>query len=369
MDARTGSSEARRIAVEDAVRQAKPDVVIPGAVLDAWVVLDALKRKGGPRIVYGLPGVALNSSSYVARHAASIDAAFGVSPFTARLLRDYCRIPEDRVFLVRTGVHVGEKQASCEVHRPIRLLYVGRFDPDKGVLDAVRLVDELIARKVEFRFTLVGDGVHKTELLAVASKHPDQVLVRPPVPQTTLYDEIYPDADAILLFSPVEGLPNAVLEGMSHGLVPIVSDFDGRRDLGVLEDDVTALVFPVSDVQGAANRIQELVRTDGLKERLGTSARQLIIRERSVERMTDDFVHVLERALEGPPRLSAAPIVPFEGRSRLRSLVGPRMAERIRKLLGRSFVHPDASEWPLIDNVEPPDRESEETRLRQAIAG
>lgn len=353
IDARTGTSEGRRFAVEDAIRRVRPDVVIPGAVLDGWIVA---ARTEGPRIVYGLPGININTISYVARHASIVDASFGVSPLTVRVLRDYCGMPADRTFLVPTGV---QRATSARVpHEGLRLIFVGRFDTDKRALDAIALAQELAARKIDAQFTLVGSGRLLPELEKAG------LSIHPPTTQAKLYDEIYPSADAILLFSPVEGLPNAILEGMANGLVPVVSDFEGRRELGLLHDGETALVFPVGDMKAAADRIEQLPR---LGPKIGEAARALVERERSVERMTAEFVKVLQRAIEGPPRKGIVAEVPFEGRSRLRRLVGARMAERIRRLAGRSFAHPDASEWPLIDNVEPPDRALEEARLRAVI--
>lgn len=367
LDARTGSNEGRRLAIVDAIRRIQPDVVLPGAVLDAWYVAEEMKPQGGPRIVYAMTGVDLNASSFVARHAGAVDAAFGVSPLTAGLLHEFSGIPQDRVFLVPTGVRPALQASSQTVHTPIRLLYVGRFDRDKRVLDALSLADELTSRGVPFHLTLVGSGTLRAEVENAAARHPNTVSVVAPVPQSTLYDRIYPDADAILLFSPVEGLPNSLLEGMAHGLIPITSDFRGRHELGLLRDRETALVFDVGDIRGAADRVADVIRDPALKRTLGEAARTLVETERSIDAMTAGFVRVLERALSDPPRLDYPPAPPLEGRSRLRRVVGPVVAERIRRLLGRSFHHPDASEWPSIDNAVPPNREGEENRLRSAI--
>jgi len=352
MDARTGSSEGRRIAVEQAIRKVRADVVIPGPVVDAWVVLEQQKTFSGPRIVYDMPALTLNIASFVARHEAFIDAAFGVSPLTTRVLRNFCKVPDDRVFLVPTGVYIG-RETPPMVHHPIRLLYVGRFDSDKRPLDAIPFMEELRSREVEFTLTMIGSGEYTAELESLARQSPDRLVLLPSQSPSRLYDEFYPEQDAIVLFSPAEGLPNAILEGMSHGLVPITSDFKGRRELGFLRDGETALVFDIGDVRSAADKVMMLTRESTLKARIGGAARQLIIAERSVETMTSEFVKVLEHSLASPARLGMRPVVAFEGESRLRRLVGPRIAEGIRRLLGRSFAHPDASEWPLIDSMQP----------------
>jgi len=369
LDGRSGSVDGRRLAISDALRRICPDVVLPGAVMDAWAVLENQKLDGnGPRIVYGLPGINVNTLGFLSRHSSSIDAAFGVGPLTERLLRDYCGLPPQQTFLVPTGVVRATRQTSDNVSKPIRLLYVGRFDPDKRILDAIALADELFSRGVDFTLTLVGNGHHLTELESAAAKHNGRIVLAPPVSPKTLYDSFYPEVDAILLFSEFEGLPNSLLEGMAHGLVPITSDFRGRRELGLFEDNETALLFSPKDISGAAQRIEELTTTPELKAAIGTRAQQLIERERSVDRMANSFVKVLERSIDGPPRVGDSdPIAAPLETSRLRRVLGPRAAERVRRTLGVGFNHPDASEWPLIDNFVSDTPQDDALRLNSAI--
>jgi len=370
LDGRSGSVDGRRLAINDVLHRVRPDVVLPGAVMDAWAVLESQKLNGnGPRIVYGLPGINVNTLGFLSHHSSSIDAGFGVGPLTERLLRDYCGLPDQRTFLVPTGVERATRRTSDNVSKPIRLLYVGRFDPDKRILDAIDLVDELCSRGVDFTLTLVGNGRHLAELESAAAKHDGRLVLAPPVSPKTLYESFYPEADAIMLFSEFEGLPNSVLEGMTHGLVPIVSEFRGLRELGLFEDNQTALLFAPKDISGAAQRVEELAATAELKSAIGARAKQLIERERSVDRMADRFVTVLERAIDGPPRIGdSEPIAAPLETSRLRRVLGPRAAERVRRALGVGFDHPDASEWPLIDNFVSDSPQDDARRLNNAIA-
>jgi glycosyltransferase involved in cell wall biosynthesis len=367
LDGRTGSSDGRRIAVREVLRRVRPEVVLPGAVVDAWVVTQESKSIGGPRIVYCLPGVNRNALAFIRQYAESIDTAFGVGPLTRDLLRTYCGMASERTFLVPTGVRPCSRPSSNEVACPIRLLFVGRFDSDKRILDALALADELISRKLEFTLTLVGSGGQSSVVEAAASRFGGRLQLKAPVTAEVLYQKLYPEADAILLFSPTEGLPNALLEGMAHGLVAITADFAGRHQLGLFQPGETAIVFDVGNMSAAANCIVDLAQTPGLKARIGANARRLIERERSVEKMVDAFETVLEASLAGPPAIGRVAPMPEWGESRLRNLLGPRGAEGLRRLLKRSFAHSDPSEWPLIDNIEPPAPDAETLTLRRAI--
>lgn len=369
LDGRSGSVDGRRLAITDVLHRVRPDVVLPGAVMDAWAVLERQKLDGnGPRIVYGLPGINLNALAFLSHHSSSIDAGFGVGPLTERLLSEYCGLPVPRTFLVPTGVQQSIRRTSDNVGTPIRLLYVGRFDPDKRILDAIALANELVSRGVDFTITFVGSGRHSTELNEAASKYNGRIFVASPVSQKTLYDSFYPEADAILLFSEFEGLPNSVLEGMAHGLVPIISDFRGRRELGLFENNRTALLFAPNDIAGASGRIEELANTPGLKAAIGARAQKLIERERGIDHMADAFVAVLERAIDGPARIGGFDCIDLRvEKSRLRRVLGPRAAERVRRTLGVGFDHPDASEWPLIDNFVSDTPQDDALRLNSTI--
>lgn len=368
IDGRSGAADDRRIEIRRLLRRLAPDVVLPGAVQDAWAALEESKADlHAPRLVYGMHGVALTSAAFVKAHAPVVDSAFAVGPLPLRILTDYCGIDAARASLIASGVEPCQKASSPRPAEPIRLLYVGRFDPDKRVLDALALAKELSRRGVAFELTLVGSGVHQAELEGAARVSNGTIRLLPPTPLPRLYEDVYPSADAVLIFSPIEGLANALLEGMAHGLVAITSNFRGRESLGLYRDGETALVFEVGDTAGTADCVASLLRTPALKSRIGGAGRRLVERERGVGQMADQFVRVLDLACEGPPRVGPVPASPAGGRSRLRSVLGPRVAGAVRRLLGLHFEHADASEWPLIDNVEPPQRQKEEAILRRAL--
>lgn len=85
---------------------------------------------------------------------------------------------------------------------------------------------------------------------------------------------LYSEALALLLPSRQEGISNVLLEAMSWGVPPVVSDIPGNRLL--VEDGVTGLVVPVNDAAALAQKTLLLLGDGPLRLRLGEAARRRI---------------------------------------------------------------------------------------------
>jgi glycogen synthase len=82
--------------------------------------------------------------------------------------------------------------------------------------------------------------------------------------------------DVFVLPSEAEGLPLALLESMSAGLVPVASDLPGGVREVVIPGD-TGLLPPVGDIAGFAEAISGLATNRTRLEQLGRAARQKIL--------------------------------------------------------------------------------------------
>jgi glycosyltransferase involved in cell wall biosynthesis len=79
------------------------------------------------------------------------------------------------------------------------------------------------------------------------------------------------DADGFVLPSLAEGLSNALLEAMAHGLPVVVSDVPGNAD--VVDHEVNGLQFVAGDADSLADRLARLIADEALRVELGRRAR------------------------------------------------------------------------------------------------
>jgi glycogen synthase len=168
--------------------------------------------------------------------------------------------------------HPRDEQALGALRQPPVLLYHGRVDARKGVMELLDAVKRLVLRE------------GRTLKLLVSGIGPDVNAVKARVAQEGLQDSVeftgytpYADAPHLyrrgdLFVSPTyaEGFSNTILEAMATGL-PIVS----TRAVGVLdclEDGRNGLLVPPQDAEALAEAIARMLEDAELRRRLARTA-------------------------------------------------------------------------------------------------
>lgn len=183
-------------------------------------------------------------------------------------------VPPEQVGVFHRGVdttrfHASDARAararlSLPLDRPV-FVWVGRMVPVKGLdvlFDAWSRLHDHSTRPL---LVLIGEGEQRSSLQRRATSWNDAVRFIGPVAHEELPDW-YRAADAVLLPSRSEGVPNVLLEGLACGTPFIASDVGGVRELA----DRASVVLPSENVDALTaalvERIQQPVlsrRTDG----------------------------------------------------------------------------------------------------------
>ena len=108
--------------------------------------------------------------------------------------------------------------------------------------------------------------------------------------------DVYRAADAFVLASSAEGMPNALLEAMATGLPCIATDIPGARDL--LEGGEGHL-YSVGDIAALARGIDALVADPAAATALGARAREAVVSRYSLGAVVGRYEAEYRRLLEG----------------------------------------------------------------------
>lgn len=136
--------------------------------------------------------------------------------------------------LVPLGVHLPQKfnKRVRMVNEPLRVLFVGRVYPVKGLLNVVRAAAKL--KDVSIRFRIVGpdQAGHQSELIAEADRLGVSSMFEWPGPKfgEELSDE-YEACDILILPSFTENFGATVAEALAHGRPALASRFTPWRIL------------------------------------------------------------------------------------------------------------------------------------------
>ena len=149
-------------------------------------------------------------------------------------------------------------------------LFFGRIHESKGILELIELFRKL-KYDLKFKFLMCGDG----PLKEYATKELNDILgddfTYGGVVSGNLKSEIFLKADYFLLPSRYgEGLPMALLEAMSFGLIPIVSN-DGSME-HLIQDSLNGIKVNKNDLEHLYFKILQVTQNDDLKKSISKNA-------------------------------------------------------------------------------------------------
>jgi glycosyltransferase involved in cell wall biosynthesis len=368
LDAHVGTESARVTAIEQALFAADPDLVVSiglGAVFPA--VARVKRRSSRVRFVVPVRSLAPGLFANVCEYSPIVDCVVSVSRLAEQFLINRFPGGSDRIRYVRHGASpshmVRDPSRIAAPELPLRVGFVGRLDSEvKRVLDLIPLAEALERLRTPVELHVFGDGPQELALRrGLARAHP-RVTFHGHLPQPRLYAEAYPKLDVIILFSITEGSPNAILEAMQHGVVPVISRYVGQAGEGLVLHGRNGYLYDVGAIEDAARGIDRLARNRPLLERMATAALAEVARDTDV-RMHRDWLEIFEASMDREPvRAELGRLGAIGTGGRLDRLLPAHVADRLRAVLSRRYSHADGwAEWPGTQPV-PLERE-EEIRL------
>jgi glycosyltransferase involved in cell wall biosynthesis len=125
--------------------------------------------------------------------------------------------------------------------RPLRVLFIGRFDRQKGLDRLVDIVTTAQNRSLPIEWRLVGKNIVKDQD-AASELAPVAALIEPPALTEEALNQAYAWADVLLLPSYWEGLPLTVLEAMRLGVIVCASEVGAVSE--AIESGQTGIIIP-----------------------------------------------------------------------------------------------------------------------------
>jgi glycosyltransferase involved in cell wall biosynthesis len=189
--------------------------------------------------------------------------------------------PDEKLLVVHNaaGYAMTERQVGLALGRrkspglrdPLRAVFLGRLDEQKGVDRLVHAIRLTQAAGLNVRWRVIGSAVLNedggndwiTRLLELG------VAVEPPVFDSEVLSEVYVQNDLFVLASRWEGAPLSIVEAQRLGCVPIATDVGAVSEL--IDDGVDGFVLPAHGVDVIAKAFVRRVRElDDNRQKLKT---------------------------------------------------------------------------------------------------
>lgn len=215
------------------------------------------------------------------------------------------QIAASKTVTIENGVNIGKWQGAGSSQPTRTMIYIGRFSSNKNITGLIDLVAALGRLHGDWRLIIAGGPADVTP--AQIEEHmrrtgTERAVTLVPSPSDEGIKALIGEASYIGSASRYEGFGLSVVEGLSAGLTPIVSDIPPFRRL--VRSSGSGILFDIDDVEAGAGRIEAAHRDSSAayeSNRANNIAASLAYDWRSVARQfADVYEDVLrKRGVQG----------------------------------------------------------------------
>lgn len=200
-------------------------------------------------------------------------------------LGEWCHamgVPSEKIYPIQNAPSFPMAQEDARIHalrktndsvhnRPLRIMFLGRLDKQKGLKYLTNVINHTKSRAMPVEWRIIGKSVitpGDSSLGYIDS------IVEPPVFDETSLIDLYNWADVLLLLSDYEGLPLTILEAMRQGVVVVATDVGAVSE--VLNNEKGYLIDPSDRTAQTLTAISELIDNREILKFKGNNAAEYI---------------------------------------------------------------------------------------------
>jgi glycosyltransferase involved in cell wall biosynthesis len=181
-------------------------------------------------------------------------------------------------------------------HSPVRLLFVGWLERDKGIFELLEAARLLLRSGRRFELDVAGDGSAAAEAHATIARHELGAVVRL---RSWLRDaeleEAFRAADVLVLPSWAEGLPNAMVEAMAARLAVVATRVGAIPE--VVTDRRSAMLAEPRNPESLATALAAILDDPQLRQQIAAEGHRIAARDFEVEQAVDRLVELISAAV------------------------------------------------------------------------
>lgn len=179
---------------------------------------------------------------------------------------------------------------------PVRLLFLGWVDREKGIFELVEACRQL-SKSSRFVLNIVGEGSASASVRDLVARHKlDSIVHFSGWLEGQALEDALSEAEVLVLPSWAEGLPNAMIEAMAARLAVVVSAVGNVPD--VVVDEREALLVPPQDISALQFALARVIEDSALRRQLGDAAFLLAEREFGAEQAVDRILFAVRETIE-----------------------------------------------------------------------
>jgi glycosyltransferase involved in cell wall biosynthesis len=198
----------------------------------------------------------------------------------------------EKIFVLPNCIETAEANKfnrEYEDGETIILLYLGRIVLTKGIEYLYQALKTLKEKEISFKFIMAGKGPDEIEYLQKFKELLGERFEFKGVVFGSQKTELLKQGDVFLLPSFFEGLPIALLESMSFGLVPVVTNVGSINY--VVQDTINGILVSKYSSEDIVSAIERLAKDRRYMKKLSLSAREYVLKNYD----PSAYIHILNK--------------------------------------------------------------------------
>lgn len=157
-----------------------------------------------------------------------------------------------------------------------KLLFIGRVDKNKGIEYIYQALDILKEKGLPFKFLMAGTGPEKDEYVQKFTASLNSHFEYKGVVTGKNKEDLFKESSIFLLPSLYEGLPISLIESMSFGIVPVVTNVGSIGT--IVKPDVNGIFVGRKSAEEIAESIEKLINDRQMMSQMSKNAREIVFR-------------------------------------------------------------------------------------------
>jgi len=158
----------------------------------------------------------------------------------------------------------------------IKLLYVGRFEEEKGIKTLLKAMKILSNEKVKYELSMIGNGSLMGWIENFIDKNDLRHIILPGYFDHKEMPLFYNRADIFILPSYTEGSPASLIEAMSCGTASICTSVGECKK--IIQNGVNGILVSAGDSNQLSKAIEQLINNKELRKNFGENSRISILK-------------------------------------------------------------------------------------------
>ncbi len=213
---------------------------------------------------------------------------------------------KDRIVTIPIGVDIPftPPQRTRKSGSLLKLIYHGTLKQhQKRILDLPQIMAKVAEKNIPVQLMIAGDGPDGERVREAAQDLVKRGYIRflGVVGRDKIFD-LLAESDVYILASEFEGMPNALLEAMGRGCVPLVTKMESAIP-DLVRDGDNGYVVPIGDLAAFAERLEQLQQNSARWRAMSLQAYERVSNGHfRIHDMAQRYIAVFERVWEEAER-------------------------------------------------------------------